>query len=80
MAGVMMTVKGDAHERPSLAEAARSLRVDPRYLDPQFGVVLVDPQQGLYTVLVDEAAITDRPSDDSGPFANPGIAHFGRPR
>ena len=65
--------------RPTLEEAARQLRVDVKHLDPQFGVVLIDPQRHLYTVLVDAGAVPADARGDRGPFSNPGIAHFGRP-
>lgn len=65
---------------PTLEEVARLLNIAVKHLDEQFGVVLTDPRRHLYTVLVDAGAVGARVEGVQGPFSNPGIAHFGRPR
>ena len=62
--------------RPTLEEAARLLKIDAKHLDAQFGVVLIDPQRHLYTVLVDAGVVSASTGGERGPFSNPGIAHF----
>jgi len=68
---------------PSLADAAARLRLAVSDLDPNFGVVLIDPARHLYAV----STLTDigahRPPSApgvAGPFANPRIDPFGPPR
>ena len=79
----MMTVELDP-EAATVENAAERLGVEPDRIDPEFGVVSIDPDQNLYTVLVDEQAAaeaTPRPGLE-GPFSNPLIEPFGptRPR
>jgi hypothetical protein len=78
---VMMTVELDP-EAATVANAAERLGVAPDQIDAEFGVVNIDPEQNLYTVLVDEQAATgagDRPGVE-GPFSNPRIEPYGPPR
>ena len=73
-----MTVELDP-ETASVAQAAERLGVEPDRIDADFGVVSIDPDQNLYTVLVDEQAAGDaagRPGVE-GPFSNPRIEPFG---
>jgi hypothetical protein len=81
MASVMMTVELDP-AATDLAAAAERLGVSPERLDAQFGVVAIDPDHNLYTVMVDEAvsAGAARRKGVSGPFSNPQIAPFSPPR
>ena len=56
--------------------AAQQLGVPPEAIDSVFGVVLVDPKEGLYSVLVQADALPSgfeyrRPF--RGPFSNPRI-------
>jgi hypothetical protein len=65
---------------PTVAEAAQMLHVQESDIDPAFGVVLIDPKRGLYTVRVrEQSGATPDASDPKveGPFADPGIGHFG---
>jgi hypothetical protein len=68
---------------PTMAQAAQMLHVQESDLDSSFGVVLIDPKRGLYTVRVREQSrarpdVSDPEVD--GPFADPGIGHFGPPQ
>lgn len=59
----------------------RALGLDERALDPDFGVVAVDPDNHRYAVMVDEDA-AERVAGTrgvEGPFANPRIEPFGPP-
>jgi hypothetical protein len=79
MADVMYTIEAP-HGRPTLAQAAQMLQVHESELDPSFGVVLIDPKRGLYTVRVCEQSGAKPDTTNprvKGPFANPGIGHFG---
>jgi len=67
---------------PTIEDAARQLGVPVVAVDRAFGVVTIDPKQGLYSVQVDAAHLpADAPSDEfSGPFSDPRIEPFGPPR
>ncbi len=69
--------------RPTMAEVAQTLQVQEADLDPSFGVVLIDPKRGLYTVRVRSQSGV-RPGTDNpqvkGPFSDPPIGHFGPPQ
>jgi hypothetical protein len=81
MAGVLMTVELDP-EAADLAAAAERLGVAARELDPEFGVVPIDPDNHLYTVMVDEqvCVAAARREGVSGPYSNPRIEPYGPPR
>jgi hypothetical protein len=67
--------------RPSLAEAAGLLGIEPAELDPEFGVIGTDPERGLYAVRIAagavpraEAALALRePTPAEGLFSDPPI-------
>jgi hypothetical protein len=75
-----MTVTG-TQGVPSLVAAARQLGLEAVHLDHEFGVVAVDPAQGLYAVRVKRAATdkTGRGDTDgyAGPWSDPAIKPFG---
>jgi len=80
MAHVLMTVelRGEA----SVDAAAAQLGVAPADLDRDFGVIPIDPEHHLYSVMVEErasAAAAERPGT-AGPFSNPRIEPFGPPQ
>lgn len=79
MPHVLMTV--ELPGAASIDAAAERLGVAPGDLDRDFGVIAIDPEQHLYSVMVDErasAAAAERPGI-AGPFANPKIEPFGPP-
>jgi hypothetical protein len=79
MGKLMLTVKLDP-ERATLADASRELGVAEEELDPDFGVVNIDPDEDLFTVLVDEkTAERAEGKAAGGPYANPPIEPFGPP-
>lgn len=78
MADVMFTIKSP-DKALTVSDAAQKLGVTEADLDQSFGVILTDPQQHLYTVLVNEnAKYKVKPADDTvgGPFSNPGIGTY----
>lgn len=74
-------------EAPTLAEVCAAFDLAEHEIDRDFGIVATDPEDGLYTVLVDaaaaprvEAALATRERDPAeGFFANPPIDPFGAP-
>jgi hypothetical protein len=76
---VLVTVESRSGA-PSLRTAARQLGVRVKDLDAEFGVILVDPGQGLYSVQVNADRLPagfEKRSPYRGPYANPSIASFG---
>jgi hypothetical protein len=66
------------HGKPTLAEAAQRLGVQLSDMDATFGVVPIDPNQGLYAVQVRAGrAKTPEGRAYQGPWSNPSIAPFG---
>ena len=63
---------------PSLETAAKKMGVKVSSLDAEYGVLLIDPANETYCVMVEESAMGYKTSDDevSGPFSNPAIAPF----
>lgn len=79
---VLMTVHG-SDGAPSIAQAASELGVSVADIDEKFGIVPINPDEGLYAVQVTESSIDTRatgdadPSNYRGPYSNPRIAPFG---
>lgn len=74
-------------EEANLKGVRERLGITPDQIDDEFGVVAIDPEQSLYTVLVDESAVSSLGEEHTkargtvkGPFANPRIEGFGPPR
>lgn len=80
MAKMLFTVKLD-DDAPTVADVCRHLGVSEGDIDPEFGVVLIDPDDKRYAVMVDEAVVakTTRATDVAGPFSNPRIETTGPP-
>jgi hypothetical protein len=77
---VLMEVTGKS-EAPSLGVAAEQLGVDPADIDAQYGVVALDPKNGLYVVRVRGDRVSAKSSGPyRGPFSDPQISGFGLPR
>jgi hypothetical protein len=72
-----MVLMGVVHQGgpPSLAEVALHLGVQIEDIDANYGVLLLDPEQGVYTVRVREDRIRPTSSEPyRGPFSDPDIA------
>ncbi len=80
MAKVLMTIE-TAAEPPTPESIRRRYALAEGDVDPAFGVVPVDPDAGIYTVMVEEAAAPRLSSGGGwtvrGPFSNPRISPFG---
>ena len=80
---VMLTIEAPDHP-PTIAALRSRYRLRKGEIDEEFGVVEIDPQAHLYTVLVDPAAAAKiQPSAGwkvEGPFSNPKIEPFGPPK
>lgn len=67
--------KGD---KPTIEQVAKKFGFKKKDLDEDFGVVEIDPQNNLYSILIEETAVV--PKDEKnieGPFSNPRIEPFG---
>ena len=79
---VLMTVHG-SDGAPSIAQAASELGVSVADIDDKFGIVPINPAEGLYAVQVKESSVDARGTGDAdrskyrGPYSNPRIAPFG---
>lgn len=80
MANVLVTVKLGS-PNASMADAARHLSVSEADLDPNFGVVMIDPENQTYAVMVNERVAGDaaRAEGAAGPYSNPRIEPTGPP-
>ncbi len=64
-------------ENPTLEQVAKKFGFDKKDLDEDFGVIEIDPQDNLYSILVEENAIVPEDEKDiKGPFSNPRIEPF----
>jgi hypothetical protein len=83
MAKVMFSLIWEQGE-PTIDEICERYGFQPDEIDDRFGVIEVDPQDRLYTILVDsDAAQRARGEREThppeGPYANPPIQPFGPP-
>ena len=64
-------------EKPTLKQIAKKYGFKTNDIDPDFGVVEIDPQDNLYSILVEEDAVEPKDSKDiKGPFSNLRIEPF----
>lgn len=79
MAKYMITLRLDPAEA-NLAAVSRKLNLNNE-IDPNFGVVSINPAENLYAILVDEAAATKLQGREGvkGPYSNPKIEPYGPP-
>jgi hypothetical protein len=76
---VLMTVHG-SDGAPSIAQAASELGISVADIDHKFGIVPINPAEGLYAVQVKESSVDAGRADRGnyrGPYSNPRIAPFG---
>lgn len=66
----LYTVQCD--KKPSLEEAASKLGFEVKQLDASFGVVSIDPVNGMYGI---QAEVSPE-KGQAGPFSNPGIGLY----
>ncbi len=73
----LATVVAPGHS-PSIAFAAEQLGVRTSDLDHAYGVVSLDPDRGLYAVLVRADRLPASSKDEAfrGPYSNPKISPF----
>jgi hypothetical protein len=82
---VMLTVKLPS-DQATLAEARRRLGLAEDEIDEEFGLVPLDPAQGLHAVVVSAeagaraSAAAGDTGEVGGPYANPRIEPFGPPQ
>ncbi|MEV0755925.1 hypothetical protein [Streptosporangium sp. NPDC050280] len=64
----------------TLAQAMRHLKLPEDDVDTDYGLVLIDPDQGLYGLRVSEAAARRvDPKAGGGPYSDPRIEPYGPP-
>jgi hypothetical protein len=82
MSKVMITIESQ-DAAPTIEQLQGRYNLLPADIDSEFGVVEIDPEQHLYTILVDEGAARKITTDErwkvQGPFSNPHIEPFGPP-
>jgi hypothetical protein len=78
----MLTIRSP-RGAPTLEELQTRYGLSSEEIDASFGVVQLDPNDNLYTILVEGAAAgkvrPDQEWDVEGPFSNPKIEPFGPP-
>lgn len=75
---VMVTVDLDTNT-DNREYAAKAIGVPVRAIDPEHGVMILNPAIHRYVVMVDAEAFRDRRATDyavGGPFSNPSIGTF----
>lgn len=82
MSKVMVTITA-LDRPPTIADLRRRFKLSEEQIDESFGVVEVDPEEHVYTVLVDAGAAARITGNEEwtaeGPFSNPPIQPFGPP-
>ena len=82
MTKLMITLQ-IAGKAPTIDDIQTRYGLTDDEIDKSFGVVEIDPEDSLYTILVEETAVAKvKPSEEidvKGPYANPRIAPFGPP-
>jgi hypothetical protein len=82
MAKVMMTVRWQAGA-PTIGDIKQRFSLTDKEIDSTFGVVEVDPDEHIFTFLVEENSASKVKSgvdiSVEGPFSNPRIEPFGPP-
>ena len=81
--GEMLLINIEGWEtQPTIPQVAEQLHLPETAFDTDFGVVLVDVENNVYTVRVRADAVDKIPGNargTSGPFSDPKIAPFGSP-
>ena len=78
MAKVMMNIQSD--QPPTLGELKERLGLREEEIDRNFGVVLIDPDDHLYTIRVEHdaaAKVLNNVAHTTGPYQDPKIEPFG---
>ena len=75
---MLMTVKWDEKDPPTLETIAAKMDVGIADLDAAYGVINIDPQEKLYSVMVEEDKLPElkNKTDIQGPYSNPKIEPF----
>ena len=72
--------------QPSTEQICEKYGFEPQEIDSQYGIIEIDPEDNLFSILVDQEAaqrVREQLGDDDegidGPFSNARIAPFGPP-
>jgi hypothetical protein len=71
----LYTLIFEGRKKPKLRQIAEKLHIVETDLDPEFGVVLIDPDKQQYCIMIDAEVLKkiDPDSEIQGPFSNPRI-------
>lgn len=75
MSKLLFTIRW-VENNPSVEQVAERLKIRAEDIDSDFGVVPIDPERFLYSILVEEKGIGGTNDEILGPFANPRIGPF----
>ncbi len=82
MSGVMLTIRAKG-KRPTVASVRSRYGLTAAEFDESFGVVEIDSDEGLFTILVADSAAAKVRSGSGwqveGPYSNPRIEPFSPP-
>lgn len=69
------TLAWEGPEKPEFHQLAQKLNIAVADFDPEFGVVLIDPDNQLYCFMINVESLEKLSSDSGvqGPFSNPKI-------
>jgi len=77
MAKILYTIEWDDGE-PTIKQVSEKYGFSIGSIDQEFGVVMIDPSNNRFSILVDEDAVLDTssPNRAEGPFSDPRIEPF----
>ena len=76
MEKVLYSFNWQGEEAPSAEDLERKFNLKKSNLDLEFGIVLIDPEKSLYSILVDRDVaikLSGYEGDLRGPYSNPRI-------
>lgn len=75
---MLMTIKWNEKEPPTLEEVAAKMNAEVADLDAEYGVINVDPADKLYSFMIEEDKVAKAKGDHDieGPYSNPRIEPF----
>ena len=73
---VLYSFNWQGQEPPSIHDLELKFGLKKNDLDPEFGIVLIDPEKSIYSILVNQevvAKLSGYEGDLRGPYSNPRI-------
>ena len=76
MSKMLYTIKWEG-TKPTIEQVVEKFGFDKKDIDAEFGIIEIDPQDNLYSILLEETTIAEKfPKTVEGPFSNPRIEPF----